>query len=58
MKDGSMGKNRLTAGCLSRRSVLQIGALGIAASALPFKAFAEGKKLKVAAIFATPIEEP
>lgn len=43
---------------LSRRSVLELGALGLAASVLPGAAFAKDKKLKVAAIFATPIEEP
>jgi hypothetical protein len=58
MKDGSMGKKRLLAGNLTRRNVLQIGAMGIVAAALPEWAFAEGEKLKVAAIFATPIEEP
>lgn len=43
---------------LSRRNVLELGALGLAATMLPGAAFATGKKLKVAAIFATPIEEP
>ncbi len=43
---------------LSRRSVLELGALGAAAALLPRSAFAADKKLKVAAIFATPIEEP
>jgi basic membrane protein A len=43
---------------LSRRSVLELGALGLAAAMLPGAAFGKDKKLKVAAIFATPIEEP
>ncbi|TIV90283.1 MAG: BMP family ABC transporter substrate-binding protein, partial [Mesorhizobium sp.] len=43
---------------LSRRNVLELGALGLAAAVLPGAAFAKDKKLKVAAIFATPIEEP
>ncbi|TIM93482.1 MAG: BMP family ABC transporter substrate-binding protein, partial [Mesorhizobium sp.] len=43
---------------LSRRNVLELGALGLTAAALPGVAFAKDKKLKVAAIFATPIEEP
>jgi basic membrane lipoprotein Med (substrate-binding protein (PBP1-ABC) superfamily) len=42
----------------TRRAVLQIGAMGAVAAALPGWVFAEGEKLKVAAIFATPIEEP
>jgi len=42
---------------LSRRNVLELGALGLAAAMLPGAAFAKDK-LKVAAIFATPIEEP
>ena len=58
MKNGSTGKGLVPAGHLTRRSVLQIGAMGIVAAALPRWAFAEGEKLKVAAIFATPIEEP
>ena len=41
----------------SRRNVLELGALGLAAAMLPGNAFAKDK-LKVAAIFATPIEEP
>src|SRR4051812_10336186 len=45
-------------GALSRRAVLRAGALGVAAAGLPRAAAAEDKKLKVAAIFATPIEEP
>jgi basic membrane lipoprotein Med (substrate-binding protein (PBP1-ABC) superfamily) len=44
-------------GILTRRDVLQLGALAVAAAAVPGAAMAE-KKLKVAAIFATPIEEP
>jgi basic membrane protein A len=40
---------------LSRRNVLELGALGLAAAMLPGAAFAKDKKLKVAAIFATPI---
>ncbi|RWE68324.1 BMP family protein [Mesorhizobium sp.] len=43
---------------LSRRSVLELGALGLAATMLPGLALAQDKKLKVAAIFATPTEEP
>ncbi|RUW66538.1 BMP family ABC transporter substrate-binding protein, partial [Mesorhizobium sp. M2A.F.Ca.ET.067.02.1.1] len=43
---------------LSRRNLLELGALGLAATVLPSAAFAKDKKLKVAAIFATPIEEP
>ncbi|TGV80791.1 BMP family ABC transporter substrate-binding protein, partial [Mesorhizobium sp. M2D.F.Ca.ET.145.01.1.1] len=35
---------------LSRRNVLELGALGLAAAMLPGAAFAAGKKLKVAAI--------
>ena len=45
-------------GTLSRRAVLRAGALGLAAAGLPLAAAAQDKKLKVAAIFATPIEEP
>ena len=45
-------------GRFSRRDVLGIGAAGVAAAMLPRMAFAQDKKLKVAAIFATPIEEP
>jgi basic membrane lipoprotein Med (substrate-binding protein (PBP1-ABC) superfamily) len=56
MKDKSLGIAR--AGHFTRRNVLQIGAVGAVAAALPGWAFAEGEKLKVAAIFATPIEEP
>ncbi|TIP96400.1 MAG: BMP family ABC transporter substrate-binding protein, partial [Mesorhizobium sp.] len=43
---------------LSRRNVLELGALGLAAAMLPASALAQEKKLKVAAIFATPTEEP
>ncbi|RUU30554.1 BMP family ABC transporter substrate-binding protein, partial [Mesorhizobium sp. M6A.T.Ca.TU.002.02.2.1] len=43
---------------LSRRNLLELGALGLAAAMLPGQALAQDKKLKVAAIFATPIEEP
>lgn len=50
--------NRKLSQSFSRRGVLGIGALGIAAAVLPRGAFAEEKKIKVAAIFATPIEEP
>ncbi|KAJ0336529.1 hypothetical protein COL154_014351, partial [Colletotrichum chrysophilum] len=42
----------------SRREVLGLGALGLTAAMLPRFAFAQDKKVKVAAIFATPIEEP
>ena len=42
----------------SRRDVIKIGGLGLLAAALPGMAFAQDKKLKVASIFATPIEEP
>ena len=41
----------------TRRDILRLGALGLAAAAAPVSAFAD-EKLKVAAIFATPIEEP
>ncbi len=44
-------------GGLSRRAAVTIGALGLIAAALPLRAQAAGK-LKVACIFATPIEEP
>ncbi|RVC23340.1 BMP family ABC transporter substrate-binding protein, partial [Mesorhizobium sp. M7A.F.Ca.AU.002.02.1.1] len=37
---------------LSRRNVLELGALGLAAAMLPGAAFGKDKKLKVAAIFA------
>ena len=43
---------------LTRRDVLQLGAMGAVAAMLPGVAFAKDKKIKVAAIFATPIEEP
>lgn len=43
---------------LSRRNVLELGALSLAAAMLPGSALAQDKKLKVAAIFATPTEEP
>ncbi|TGQ49483.1 BMP family ABC transporter substrate-binding protein, partial [Mesorhizobium sp. M1C.F.Ca.ET.212.01.1.1] len=36
---------------LSRRNLLELGALGLAATVLPGAAFAKDKKLKVAAIF-------
>jgi len=49
---------RLGATTISRRRLLELGALGLAATALPLSAAAKDKKLKVAAIFATPIEEP
>jgi len=45
-------------GRFSRRAVLGMGASGVVAAMLPRMAFAQDKKLKVAAIFATPIEEP
>ena len=51
-------KNKSQSTGLSRRDVLELGALGLAAAMLPNAAFAKDKKLKVAAIFATPIEEP
>lgn len=54
MKNG----NRNLPGSISRRTVLGIGAAGLAATVLPRGAFAKDKKVKVAAIFATPIEEP
>ena len=56
MDNGMRGK-ALPAG-LSRREVLGLGAAGMAALALPRRAFAADEKVKVAAIFATPIEEP
>ncbi|SDR60294.1 nucleoside-binding protein [Rhizobiales bacterium GAS191] len=43
---------------LSRRAVIKIGGLGLLSAGLPLPVFAEDKKLKVASIFATPIEEP
>ncbi|RWC04598.1 BMP family protein [Mesorhizobium sp.] len=43
---------------LSRRNLLELGALGLAATMLPGQVLAQDKKLKVAAIFATPTEEP
>ncbi|TIU66808.1 MAG: BMP family ABC transporter substrate-binding protein, partial [Mesorhizobium sp.] len=54
------GKSKVQSKCegLSRRSVLELGALGLAATMLPGLALAQDKKLKVAAIFATPTEEP
>ena len=51
-------KNKSQSTGLSRRDVLELGALGLAAAMLPGVAFAKDMKLKVAAIFATPIEEP
>src|SRR4051812_20855255 len=51
-------KNKSQSTGLSRRDVLELGALGLAAAMLPGAALAKDKKLKVAAIFATPIEEP
>ena len=42
---------------INRRRALQLASAGLASAALPLKAMAEDK-LKVAAIFATPIEEP
>jgi basic membrane lipoprotein Med (substrate-binding protein (PBP1-ABC) superfamily) len=57
MNNGSKGK-AMHGGGLSRRAVLELGALGLAAAVLPRGAMAEDKKLKVAAVFATPIEEP
>jgi basic membrane lipoprotein Med (substrate-binding protein (PBP1-ABC) superfamily) len=56
MDNGMRGK-ALPAG-LSRREVLGMGAVGMAALVLPRWAFAADEKVKVAAIFATPIEEP
>jgi basic membrane lipoprotein Med (substrate-binding protein (PBP1-ABC) superfamily) len=57
MNNGSKGRATLKGG-LSRRAVLELGVLGLAVTALPRGAMAEDKKLKVAAVFATPIEEP
>jgi len=56
MDNGMRGK-ALPVG-LSRREVLGLGAAGMAALVLPRWAFAADEKVKVAAIFATPIEEP
>ncbi|TIW88129.1 MAG: BMP family ABC transporter substrate-binding protein, partial [Mesorhizobium sp.] len=56
--DNRKNKSQSTREGLSRRSVLELGALGLAAAMLPGAAFGKDKKLKVAAIFATPIEEP
>jgi basic membrane lipoprotein Med (substrate-binding protein (PBP1-ABC) superfamily) len=58
MKNESSGKGILQSGNFTRRKVLQIGAMGVVTASLPGWALAEGGKLKVAAIFATPIEEP
>ncbi|MGN6145926.1 MAG: BMP family protein [Mesorhizobium sp.] len=57
MMDNGMRGKALPAG-LSRREVLGLGAAGMAALVLPRWAFAADEKVKVAAIFATPIEEP
>jgi basic membrane protein A and related proteins len=43
---------------VSRRDVLQLGAAGLALMAFPGALLAQEQKLKVAAIFATPTEEP
>ncbi len=43
---------------VSRRDVLQLGAAGLALMAFPGALLAQDQKLKVAAIFATPTEEP
>ena len=43
---------------VSRRHFMRIGGLGLAAAGLARPAWAQDKKIKVAAIFATPIEEP
>ena len=56
MKNGSKGG--LDRREFSRRDVLGLGALGLTAAMLPRFAFAQDKKVRVAAIFATPIEEP
>jgi basic membrane lipoprotein Med (substrate-binding protein (PBP1-ABC) superfamily) len=58
MKNENSGKGILQSGNFTRRKVLQIGAMGVVTASLPGWALAEGEKLKVAAIFATPIEEP
>ena len=54
------GKSKIQSkrGGLSRRDLLELGALGLAATMLPGQVLAQDKKLKVAAIFATPTEEP
>jgi basic membrane lipoprotein Med (substrate-binding protein (PBP1-ABC) superfamily) len=43
---------------ITRRDVIRIGGAGVLAAALPGRVLAQDGKLKVAAIFATPIEEP
>jgi basic membrane lipoprotein Med (substrate-binding protein (PBP1-ABC) superfamily) len=53
-----MTKDRSRGAGFSRRDVIRIGGMGLLAASLPRSAFAQDKKLKVAAIFATPIEEP
>ena len=52
-----MSKLSMPAQLHSRRKVLAMAAAGLSASAMARAAFA-GDQLKVAAIFATPIEEP
>jgi basic membrane protein A len=43
---------------LTRRQIIELGGMALIAAAVPLGALAEDRKLKVAAIFATPIEEP
>jgi len=45
-------------GGITRREVIGIGGMALLATVLPLRVLAQDKKLKVAAIFATPIEEP
>jgi len=51
-------REKRAAGGLSRRHFVQLGTLGLLTAGLPLPALSAEKKLKVAAIFATPIEEP
>src|SRR3954451_7031233 len=45
-------------GGITRREVIGIGGMALLATVMPLGVLAQDKKLKVAAIFATPIEEP
>jgi basic membrane lipoprotein Med (substrate-binding protein (PBP1-ABC) superfamily) len=51
-------RNSRIASAVTRRDVIRIGGMGLLAATLPRMALAQDKKLKVAAVFATPIEEP
>lgn len=54
----SFGKSRIFATTLDRREILALTAAGILASAVFGNAAFAQEKMKVAAIFSTPIEEP